>query len=98
MSIISDSDENSSISTEEDRDEEGIPFTDEDGEEEDDSEEQAMAELEEEIRQYLPPPRALELADNPLLHMSPTVSCNYLIIRSAYTLQLYQELTVINWN
>ncbi|VDO05289.1 unnamed protein product [Rodentolepis nana] len=71
MSIISDSDEDALASTiDENEDSDDISEEDGDGEEEEE-EEKEIEDLEKEIEQYLPPPRPLEIADNPLLHMSP---------------------------
>nr|CDS32408.1 RNA polymerase II subunit A C terminal domain [Hymenolepis microstoma] len=68
MSIISDSDEDALASTiDENEDSDEISEEDGDGEEEDNS----IEDLEKEMEQYLPPPRPLEIAENPLLHMSP---------------------------
>lgn len=79
MSIISDSDEDelaSTASEEEDVESEDISEDDVnelDGPKMTDVEE----DLKEEMKQYLPPPCPLEFAENPLLHMSPTVSHFY---------------------
>ncbi|KAM3178630.1 hypothetical protein ACTXT7_002186 [Hymenolepis weldensis] len=68
MSIISDSDEDALASTiDENEDSDDISEEDGDDEEGDNS----IEDLEKEIEQYLPPPRPLEIAGNPLLHMSP---------------------------
>lgn len=72
VTVISDADEDDLESTIAD-DEERARDLEEDSELDEKREAEEVASIREEMKQYLPPPCPLELADNPLLHMSPEV-------------------------